>query len=391
MFENGVFGNLPEGLAKLLMFSERVFLVKFDQNSVVLDCSDSLRKILTVPEAPIGRKFEEIFLPVGDLSQRVCLNDLIVGEKPEPILVRLIMSGRPCRLIAVKEPGQVTCWGEVIGDRSSAGLNEMSGLTGQIQGLLTQVRRQHEQLQRDIRTAAWLQQKFLPGTRQFEGAQIAWKFQPCENIGGDFFNVFSFHDETLAAYLLDVSGHGVSAAMMGVAVVQALQQLVGFLETKATKRRSMHDLIVRLEEEFPIERFSLYFTLVYLEIDPARRKMSWINAGHPRPVLFREKMQPFFLDGAGPFIGLNKIDLIQENQIELRTGDSLFLYSDGVTGRRSLTGETFGNERLKNSLHGNHQPQSIQEIVDRISDANDLFAGFKTADDDLTLLGITLT
>ncbi len=341
------------------------------------------------PVPPVGREVGDVFLPAAQGDGRISPADLMPGEEPAPVLVRLAMNGRPCRLTAVSDGDEISCWGEVIGDRSTTGLNELSGLTGQIQSLLTQVRKQHEQLQQDLKAAAWLQSRFLPKLGQIADVQAAWKFRPCAGIGGDFFNFFPLSDGTLAAYILDASGHGVPAAMMGVAAVQALQQLIGLQENAGTKRQSMNALLVRLEEEFPIDRFNRYFTMVYLEIDRSRKSLSWVNAGHLPPIFHRRGEIPVALTGGGPLIGLGGAGTTDERQLELKPGDRLYLYSDGVTERRNASGEQFGDERLMASL-ARGGDRSLRETVEAAIADDDAFGAPDPAGDDLTLLGIEL-
>lgn len=389
MSEPDILKGLPEGIQALLAVSERVFLISFDRQGVIRQCSDSLRRLLGDPVPPTGRAVGDLFLPAVQGAGRVSLADLAPGEDATPFLARLAMNGRPCRLVAISEGEGVTCWGEVIGDRATTGLNEMSGLAGQMQGLLAQVRRQHEQLQQDLNAAAWLQSRFLPKSGQLTELQAAWKFRPCGKIGGDFFNFFPLPGGTVAAYILDVAGHGVPAAMMGVAVVQALQQLVGLQESGSHERQSMRALMMRLEEEFPMDRFNLYFTLVYLEIDRTRKHISWVNAGHPPPILHSRGNAPVLLTGGGSIIGLGSTELIPEQHLDLNPGDRIYLYSDGVTERRSSTGELFDDGRLI-SILGEEPGRSLRETVDQAIAANDAFGAPNPANDDLTLLGIEL-
>lgn len=381
--------GLPAGIQTLLSLSERVFLVTVDRQGVIRRCSDSLRRVMGEPVPPVGREVGDVFLPAAQIEGRISPADLMPGEEAVPVLVRLAMNGRPCRLTAISEGDEISFWGEVIGDRSTTGLNELSGLTGQIQSLLTQVRKQHDQLQQDLKAAAWLQSRFLPKLGQIADVRAAWKFRPCAEIGGDFFNFFPLSDGTLAAYILDASGHGVPAAMMGIAAVQALQQLVG-LQEAGMKRQSMNALLARLEEEFPIDRFNRYFTMVYLEIDRSRKSLSWVNAGHLPPVFHRRGEEPVQLTGGGPLIGLGSAGTIDERKLELKTGDRIYLYSDGVTERRSVTGELFGDERLVASLARNGD-RLLREVVDAAIADNDQFGAPNAAGDDLTLVGIELT
>ena len=82
-----------------------------------------------------------------------------------------------------------------------------------------------QRLDLDLKAAAEIQKSLLPqNTFEVENLEIAWKFEPCEHMGGDIFNIFQIDSEHLGIYMLDVSGHGVPAAMITVSVSQFLQQ-----------------------------------------------------------------------------------------------------------------------------------------------------------------------
>jgi sigma-B regulation protein RsbU (phosphoserine phosphatase) len=300
------------------------------------------------------------------------------------------MNNRPCRLIAKEKSGSVICWGELIGDSSTSGLNEVSSLAGNFHELLSQISSQHNELKKDLEAAAWLQARFLPEDRPIEGFKIAWLFKPCDKLGGDFFNVFKLPDGRLAAYFLDVSGHGVTAAMMGIAVVQALQQLAGYLEKQVSRSLSMSQILYRLEEEFPIERFNLYFTMVYLEIDPGEKVMKWVNAGHPEPILHRKGSKPSFLKGSGPFIGMDQSELVPQKQIELKAGDRIYLYSDGITERRNKSGDFLDKEGLLTAIADKKFKKDLQPTVKEIGDAVEFFSGGVEAEDDQTVFALEI-
>ncbi|KAF1081423.1 MAG: hypothetical protein GQF41_2229 [Candidatus Rifleibacterium amylolyticum] len=379
--------SLPEGLQKTLKLSERVFCLGVSKSGVIEACSESLRKILAVPEMPVGNLVEEIFLPAATGASRLTIADIAAAGETGSLLARLAMSNRPCRLIVFRQGEGYTCWGEVIGDKSTTGLSEVSGMAGQIQELLKQIKKQHDELQQGLKTAAWLQHRFLPTARKYGDVSAAWHFRPCEKIGGDYFNIFIKRGGSLAAYLLDVSGHGMASAMLGIAATQYIRQTIDGFENDDLKASIMPQLLAKLEQEFPLERFNLYFSMIYLEIDHECRQMRWINAGHPDPILLRNGEAPILLKGGGPFVGLDQAELVDEQQIELKPGDRIYLYSDGITERRSQDGGFFGEKLLMESLARENQ-QPLQKQTNAVIADNDTYGAPLPPQDDITLVGL---
>lgn len=381
--------SLPAELQSLLKLSERVFYCEVSENGTIQACSDSLRRILAIPEAPTGNLIEEIFLPAIPGNQRLTIDDFAAICNTTPLLTRLAMTNRPCRLLVNKLAKGFLCWGEVIGDKKTTGLNEVSSLTGQIQELLKQVKKQHDELQQGLKTAAWLQHRFLPTARKYGDISAAWHFRPCEKIGGDYFNIFKKRNGSLTAYLLDVSGHGMASAMLGIAATQYIRQTIDGFENGGQAESIMSQLLSKLEQEFPLERFNLYFSMIYLEIDHECRQMRWINAGHPDPILLRNDEAPILLKGGGPFVGIDQAELVDEQQIELKPGDRIYLYSDGITERRSKDGGFYGEKRLMESLARENQ-QPLQKQTDAVIADNDAYGAPLPPQDDITLVGLEI-
>ncbi len=379
--------SIPEPLEQLLNFSERVFWAVFDANGLMCDCSQSFNRILGEFDEIRGRKIEEIFLHSYPTEMRLHLKDLGAADNAGPVLLRLAMSGRPCRVLACLYGAGVFCWGEVIGDSSSTGLNELSRLSGKIQELLGNIRQQKEELEKDLRAAGWLQRRLLPQESKFPGWRLAWKFRPYDCAGGDLFGVFSLPDKRIVSFLIDVAGHGITSAMMGVAVAQNLHEFGVNSALRAADPSKFPILLQRLEEEFPIERFNLYFTMIYLEYCPDTRTVAFVNAGHPAPILHKAGSLPCEIKEAGPFVGLDQSNLIPVNEFQVSPGDRFYMYSDGITERRNQAGDFFAKGLILDFLEHNCDCE-LGDLVEKLLLENDSFAAAKKADDDITFIGL---
>jgi len=259
-----------------------------------------------------------------------------------------------------------------------------------------------ERIEEDLAAAAEIQRSLLPRKPGDYGPlEIDWMFQPSSQIGGDIFNVIRLADHLWAIYTLDISGHGVPAAMVAVSVYQALQPGSGFLTRPDTRMaqgqspRRPAEVLKALDAGYPFERFSNFFTMVYLILDTERRTLAYSNAGHPRPVVLRRDGRVKLLKRGGPFIGLVGIRLPEENedfmeeQLAFNPGDKLFLYTDGLNEYMNPEGDMFGNQRL----HALLKDHAGEKLSATIAAFRSFWLGFGRGAppaDDVTLVGIEL-
>ena len=169
--------------------------------------------------------------------------------------------------------------------------------------------RKQDLLEKDLEAAAVIQQALLPKMpTSCEKLHIAWRFEPCEHVDGDIFNLFWLDDACrhLGCYVLDVSGHGVPAAMVTVSVSQIFQDENGEVTRRKQKEppfyrlASPSEVLSTLDDAFPMERFDRYFTMTYLIIDTRDLTLQYSNAAHPPPLLLRKGRAPEPLKRGAP-------------------------------------------------------------------------------------------
>jgi len=253
-----------------------------------------------------------------------------------------------------------------------------------------------KRLDEDLKMAAVIQQSLLPQKIPFfDDITITWRFKPCEHLGGDILNVFQLDSEHLGLYIIDISGHGVPAALVTISVYHMLQADMGYLiresqEPPFYRIASPIEVCDSLDKEYPIERFDKYFTLVYLICDVRNKTIKYCNAAHPPPVLLREDGSLELLDKGGTIIGMGGIMPFEEDTKEFRPGDKIVLYTDGVTETENLRGEFYGVERFHATLQESRR-RSIDDLLDDLLNDLSAFADGARLLDDVTLLGIEFT
>lgn len=221
-----------------------------------------------------------------------------------------------------------------------------------------QLQSSHKRIEDDLKAAAWMQQTLLPPpSLEANGFRCHWRFEPSGYVAGDIFNFFPMDDHTVGFYLLDVSGHGVPAAMLSVTLSMVLTPEV----TRASPLKRLDPgsdqaeiltpgaVIRDLNRRFQ-SKDDQYFTMLYGLIDTRSSILKLAQAGHPGPVLMGRDGRLTVLGTGGMPVGLWRDIDFDYFEVPVAAGDRLLLYSDGVTECLNQKGEAFGDQRLLDYL-----------------------------------------
>ncbi|WP_300670141.1 PP2C family protein-serine/threonine phosphatase [Desulfoluna sp.] len=251
-----------------------------------------------------------------------------------------------------------------------------------------------QELESDLKVAAGIQASLLPqAAPDVEQLKFAWKFFPCQSIGGDIFNVFRLDEDHMGLYILDVSGHGVPSALVTVSVSQRLNAQNGMLVKRKQEDPPRYritppsEVLQILDEEYPMERFDKYFTAVYLVINFKTGHLTYSNAAHPAPVLLHPDRDYTLLREGGTIVGMGGVLPFDEETLELQSGDKLILYTDGMTESKNEEGEFYGDVRLQNFLEANKN-LPIAELLTTAHEHMMAFGKHMPLTDDITMLGV---
>ena len=202
-------------------------------------------------------------------------------------------------------------------------------------------------LERDIALAQEVQQYLYPRTPpKLSGASVWAVTTPARVVSGDLYDLLSFRDGKVGLLLADVSGKGVSAALM-MSHLQALAhgRLLSVDETRTQPPPAtfIRGLNRDLRGRFGNNR---YATMFYGEFDSRSKVLRYINAGHMPPILISEAGEAKKLEGGDLPVGLFPEAKYQEIQLDLSQGGAIVVYTDGVTDALNSQGEDFGEARL---------------------------------------------
>jgi sigma-B regulation protein RsbU (phosphoserine phosphatase) len=243
---------------------------------------------------------------------------------------------------------------------------------------------EQERLRRELELSRLIQTQMLPraglrlGPAEIRGVSI-----PAREVGGDFFNYFVLPDGRLALLVGDVSGKGVSAALL-MANVQATLRARLPLET------DLATLAEGLDRE--IDKTTprgVYFTLFIgiLEIDG--RTLRYVNAGHNPQFVLRGDGGIVPLTSTGLPIALFPEHGYREASIDINPGDLLFFYTDGLVETENETGEMFGAERLQALLTADRSA-GIDTVLEHVEQVVRTFRGRTEPFDDATMMALRL-
>ena len=257
----------------------------------------------------------------------------------------------------------------------------------------------NKRMKDELLAAARIQQSYLPSSRPtMAGAEFGWIYEPCDELGGDTLNIVPFDSSRVGIYVLDVSGHGVSSALLSVHLSRILTRLD---ETDTVLREAdaapgaagltpPAEVVSQLNAKFSDHPESgQFFTLLYGILDFDEGTFRYTSAGHPGPICWSEGKTEIH-KSTPPAIGFLPTASFKEQTLPIRSGDRLFLYTDGVFEIENESEEHWGEERLSVAAAEGSE-LSIQENVDAIFAAARAWNGNRSSlPDDLSLLGIAI-
>lgn len=233
----------------------------------------------------------------------------------------------------------------------------------------------------ELNVSARLQKSILPGnTLRGNGVEIYAQTTPAAEVGGDFYDFFWINDHMLGIVMADVSGKNVSAALF-MTMTRTL------IKSFATFAKSPADCFSKVNVELLKENVATMFvTSIYGIFNTKDKTFTYTNAGH-LPIAFMSLSNGVrFLEcDSGMALGIDDSVIFQDNVLDLQAGDSIMLYTDGVSEAINVSGEEYDFCRLENVLRENRNmtPKSLTDQL--LSSIKNFTAGEPQSDDITTL------
>lgn len=245
---------------------------------------------------------------------------------------------------------------------------------------------ERRRLESELELSQVVQRALLPQRiPDIRGVELAAFSRPSEIIGGDYFDFFQFRDGTHGLVIADVSGHGVAAGML-------MSSLQTAIRTMAPDTDSPAEILERINR-FYIHNihFTTFVTVFLARFDPVTLTLTYVNAGHnPPAVRRRERAEILWLRPTAPAIGLAEDFHARMESIGFSGGDSLLLYTDGVTEVLNISNEQFGQERLAELVH-QHADRTAPDLLQAVRQAVSAFGGNRPLVDDVTMVALKIS
>ena len=248
---------------------------------------------------------------------------------------------------------------------------------------------QRERTNREMEIAREVQERLFPQQMpHIPGATIAGHCRPALGVGGDYYDVFEMDQGRVGIAIGDVSGKGISAALLMASLRASLR---GMTLDNPRDLALMMDKVNRLVYEASAS--NRYATFFFASYDPATRKLDCVNAGHNPPLLVRTlsdgATRTIRLEADGPVVGLLPAAPYTEQSVTLQPGDLLVTYTDGISEAMTHDEEEWGEERMLIAA-GCVREKSAREVLDCIFEEADAFTAGAPQHDDMTLLVLKL-
>ena len=251
--------------------------------------------------------------------------------------------------------------------------------------------KERDRLRHSLELAKEVQQTLLPKSNpRIAGLEVAGKSIYCDETGGDYYDFIEIKgnaNEKLGVVVGDVAGHGISSALLMATVRSALRQR---LASPGSIEQVIADVNRQLVVDFADS--GQFVTLFYLYIDPTRKILEWVRAGH-EPAIFYDPTANSFseLAGSGMALGVDQLCQYQKNRIDAYPrGSIIAIGTDGVWEARNESGQMYGRTAIYDVIRDN-SAAGAEDIMEAVFNQIKKFRKAAESEDDVTLVVVKLT
>jgi len=267
-------------------------------------------------------------------------------------------------------------------DQLSELASSFNGMTARIEQLIGEVK-EKEKLEAELEVARLVQAQLFPKeVPTLATLELAGVCNPARVVSGDYYDFIPIASRGAAVVVGDISGKGVSAALLMASVQASLHaQLAMDTDTEISTATLVTRLNRQLYASTPAEKYATFYCAVY---DDRNSRLSYTNAGHLAPILIRNS-EVLRLESNGTVVGIFPEYPFEQATVDLQTGDLLAAFTDGITESENAQEEQFGEDRLIELLKL-HSGKPLDDIIQLVMETITKWGHDPSARDDITML-----
>jgi len=239
---------------------------------------------------------------------------------------------------------------------------------------------QREKINKEMELASEVQNMLIPDSLpQEKNYELDSIYMPHFNVGGDYFDFIKFNEDQFAVLIADISGKGVSAALLMANFQSTIRSLI-------RQYRDLQTFVIALNEAvLKITKGNRFITFVIAECDLKQQKIKYVNCGHFPPIMYDGK-EIVHLDKGTSILGIvDDLGDVEEGEIELKGPANLMLFTDGLVDLTNEKGDYFSEEIIENFMKENSQKSSV-EFNKKLLLELEKFKGSNTYPDDIAIV-----
>lgn len=242
-----------------------------------------------------------------------------------------------------------------------------------------------KKIEEELKLANDIQTRLLPKTNpQINGFDIAGKSVPAKEVGGDYYDFISIDEKNMVICLGDISGKGMPAALLAANLQATLRGQAQFSSSAGECLTRANKLLYRCTDR------QMHATLFYGILDAAKNIFHFSNAGHNPPFLIHSDKKVIRLIKGGTVLGFMEDFQFEEDSVNLKKGDTIIIYSDGITEAMDISSEEYGEENLL-SIIKNSLSLDAEKIIENVFESVRSHVQDAPQSDDITIVVIKKT
>jgi serine phosphatase RsbU (regulator of sigma subunit) len=245
-------------------------------------------------------------------------------------------------------------------------ITEQKRAEEQLRAANAQLAARQAEIDRDLALAARVQQSLAPRSLAWGPFRVEALYQPVSTIGGDF-GVVAPVGSLLHLLVCDVSGHGISSALIANRIYTETMSLLGRCAEAQEMLRRLNTFVLH-----EIKMSGFYFSMAMAQLDSQRRRMCFLNAGHPPAIWVRASGESTLLHARSAVLGLldDAVDSSPAEEVDLAPGDRVMLYTDGISEAFNEKDELLGHEGLQEIVRRAARrplPEMKAQVLDEVA------------------------